>query len=147
MSEDSSAATAIEEPGQIIHLDAELEENIGAEIEDLVLLRGLGYNKDAWETIAEVLLRHVHHFPVFAEVSAYLYCRNDFKTLDDVCSSFERPNSTWEPTEVAYFDYVVDWANENPSRLDDEYLRKGVPLDPIGVCVSKHKTLAMTDHV
>lgn len=136
MSEEPDADIAIEAPGQVIHLDAELEEDIGAEIEDLILLRRLGYNRDAWEVITEVLLRHIRHFPVFAEVSAYLAYRGDDRMLDNLCSCLQLTDSTstWNAQEIAYFQHVVD-SGQGPLVLDLDVSKKDVPLDPVSVCV------------
>lgn len=124
---------------EIIHLDAELEEDIGAEIEDLTLARRLGQHEDAVEVINTVLLRHVRHFPVFAEITGYLWRRDDLKMLDDVCSSLQQPDSTWEPTEVAYFEYMVGEKDRGSAKMNNAYLSEGVQRDPTSVSVSGTK--------
>lgn len=133
MFEESDAETATEVSGEVIHLDAELEEDIGAEIEDLVLFRRLGFNEDAQEVIAEALLRHVRHFTVFAEVSAYWIYRHDDNMLDKVCSSLQQSKSTWNSQEIAYFQHVVN--RRAVPLLDTAPLGNHVFSDPVDVCV------------
>lgn len=52
--------------------DLDLEEDIQAEPEDFLLLARLGFEDEALHLARTVLWRHIHHFPVFAEVAGFL---------------------------------------------------------------------------
>lgn len=68
-----------------VEMEMDLEEDIATELEDLVLYSRLGMVADATELIEEVLLRHIHYFPVFAEITAFLAGHGDKHRLKRVC--------------------------------------------------------------
>ena len=49
----------------------ELEEDVAAELDDFLTMRRLGLVEDASRVANEVLWRHSHSFPVFAEMAAF----------------------------------------------------------------------------
>ena len=64
----SSIDSAAEDIG-ILEMDLDLEEDVAAELEEFVLLGRLGLKDEAWNLADTVLRRHLHFFPVFAEIA------------------------------------------------------------------------------
>lgn len=55
----------------IISIELPLREDVGAEVADFLTLGLLGIDKEATDLAQTILWRHLHHFPVFAEVADY----------------------------------------------------------------------------
>lgn len=53
-------------------MELDLEEDIPAELEEFILLARLGVEDEALRLAQDVLWRHTHHYPVFAEVAGFL---------------------------------------------------------------------------
>lgn len=62
---------------QGIDMKLALREDIGAELDDFLLLSLLGIDDEARESVRVILWRHLRYFPVFAEVADYVIERNE----------------------------------------------------------------------
>lgn len=93
------------------HFELQLHEDIGAEIEDIILLRRLGFPDEVLDIIDNVLWRHAALFPVFAEVSAFLCERGDGRRLRKLVDDVLKTNlyaRNFKGNEWEFFEFVVE---------------------------------------
>lgn len=58
-------------------MELALQEDIGAELDDFLLLKLLGIHDEARDSVQMILWRHLRYFPVFAEVADYVIEKDD----------------------------------------------------------------------
>lgn len=68
----------------------ELEEDIPAELEDFVIVARLGMTEDAQRLVSDVLWRHLHFFPVVAEIAEFFLGSGLWGSLRNLVRELDR---------------------------------------------------------
>lgn len=94
---------------QAIVVELALREDIGAELDDFLLLSLLGIDDEARESAREILWRHLRHFPVFAEIADYLIQRNDVFLKTQLLQTITTENIHFaDPREAKFLATIVE---------------------------------------
>ncbi|KAK5957201.1 hypothetical protein OHC33_001572 [Knufia fluminis] len=101
-----------------VEMEVDLQEDVGAEFEDLILYSRLGLVDDATELVEEVLLRQIQHFPVFAEVTASLSERADMGRLEMVSDILASADAAFEDRDEALYCRIISLQRQG--RLADQ---------------------------
>lgn len=101
-----------------VEMEVDLQEDVGAEFEDLILYSRLGLVDDATELVEEVLLRQIQHFPVFAEVTAFLSERADMGRLEMVSDILASADAAFEDRDEALYCRIISLQRQG--RLADQ---------------------------
>lgn len=89
-------------------MELALQEDIGAELDDFLLLSLLGIDGEAQECIRIVLWRHLRYFPIFAEVADYLIEKGDTSLKAQLLRTIMSENINFpHPHERVFLDTVV----------------------------------------
>ncbi|KAK5094837.1 hypothetical protein LTS08_008455 [Lithohypha guttulata] len=88
-------------------MDLDLEEDVQAELEDFILLARLGVEDGALHLARTVLWRHVHHFPVFAEVADFLLELRADVYLHELFSAMKEKDIQFPHEEQQAFTHLV----------------------------------------
>lgn len=78
------------DPSNTLRFEMELEEDVGAAVEDLIMYSRLGLVDDALAVIHEVLWRHLLFFPALAEVSLFLIEQDEMEQLETILTLIRR---------------------------------------------------------
>ncbi|KAK5096309.1 hypothetical protein LTS08_007565 [Lithohypha guttulata] len=97
-----------EESADSFMLKIDMEEDVGAEVEDFVLYARLGLVDDAIAVIHEVLWRHLLFFPALAEIGLFLIEEDNTKELQLMLELLRRQNFTavLEAEETRFVDVL-----------------------------------------
>ena len=98
-----------------------LQEDIAAELEAMILCSRLGFIKEARQIVDQALWRHLHFFPVFAEVAVFMFTNYDRVSLDRLRNKMMTDGITFSDEEAAQ---LCEDLFATLALFDDEY--KGV---------------------
>jgi len=84
-------------------IELDLEEDIPAELEEFVLLARLGVKDEALRLAQDVLWRHIHQFPVFAEIAGFLIEHNIIRMLQTLREPSKRHSVTSQDPAIRGF--------------------------------------------
>lgn len=96
-----------------IHMDLVLREDIGAELDEFLLLALLGIDDEAYVAAKAVLWRHLRWFPVMAEIAAFAIERNDMKLLRCLLDTLRTEKIEFEGRDESLFLRTVTSISEN----------------------------------
>ena len=113
-------------------LEVICKEDVAAELEDFVFLARLGVIDEALDLVDNILWRHIHIFPVMAEVAGYLLELNDRDRLRALVNKArkhgiafpdERDERLWLLiSQLAHEggEHLVHWESQTPKALSDK---------------------------
>lgn len=95
--------TGRSESPQEAHMELQINEDVGAEIEDFLLLGILGIYDEARDLARTILWRHLRHFPVFAEISDFAIASNDERLQTQLQKSIRRESIKFDFSDEQSF--------------------------------------------
>lgn len=127
----------------------QVEEDIGAEIEDFIFCSRLGLEDEALQIAEQALWKHLKCFPVFAEVALFLVWNLDMKRLDDLAHKVRKDRIQFAEAEGEFMSTVLQIASgteeEDWSMALAIQQRRSLDKDPVKVCTQRFSGTLLTD--